>query len=689
MLKKGKILIELLVLFLVVDFSAELVLAFVSYKTAENNLKTEITNALYAIASRQISQFNEEIDLKTRQAENLALVPTVMESFEKPALRNDLLFYQKTFGFTGLSLLKPNGQVIYSSQRADLENKYLKDDSIHRNSEMWAVFERTNTILQTEISDFVFLEKKGLAWIATPVFKNKKFIGVLIGEIDNQDFTESCQNYTGLGQTGQTSLWVRKSDQVILMNDRRGKPNTVFWQISFEKIPTYLQKALQGEFGQGFVNNVENIENLALWSYVPALRGAIVVEIEKVEILKPIEELRWKLTLIVLVTLLAVILAAFSLARHFSQPIIKLTRFAQEVAKGNLSLRVDIKHKNEIGVLADTFNEMAANLEQKTTELADYNAHLEEKIEERTQTIKEQNNAIQTQLEELQTSTEEMQQQTEEILAQRDALQEASAQLKQSNIEINKKNQDIMDSINYARRIQKGLLPTESVFAKNFAEEFIIYKPRDVVSGDFYWVHNSSEATVVIVADCTGHGVPGALMSMIGIQILNKIVVNFGIIMPEDILQELHRDMVRIIQTKEDTHSDAMDISICTIFNEEREFLFAGAMQSLCYVQKGELYQIKGNKMPIGSSKGNAIFQTHTIKYGQEPTWIYLFTDGYADQFGGKLDRRIMSKKLKELFLEINHLQAEDQKNYLENYLENWKGKQNQIDDITVLGFQI
>ncbi len=689
MLKKGKILIELLVLFLLVDFSAELVLAFVSYKTAENNLKTEITNALYAIASRQIGQFNEEIDLKTKQVENLALVPTVVESFEKTPLRNDLLFYRKTFGFTELTLLKPNGQVIYSSQRADLEKKYLKNDSIYQNSEMLAVFDRSNIILQTEISDFTFSEKKGIAWIATPVFKNRKFIGVLVGEFDNQRFTEACQNYTGLGKTGQTSLWVRKNDQVVLMNARRGKPNTVFWQIPFEKIPTYLQNALQGAFGQGFINNVENIENLALWSYVPALRGAIVVQIEKAEILEPITELRWKLTVIVLVTLLVVVLAAFSLARHFSQPIVKLTQFAQNVAKGDLSLRVDIKHKNEIGVLADTFNEMTANLEQKTTELADYNAHLEEKIEERTHTIKEKNLEIQAQLEELQTSTEEMQQQTEEILAQRDALEEISAQLKQSNQDINKKNQDIMDSINYAKRIQKGLLPPESLFEKNFNQEFIIYKPRDVVSGDFYWINNTSEATVVIVADCTGHGVPGALMSMIGIQILSKIVVNFGIIMPEDILQELHHDMVKIIQTKEDNHADAMDISVCTIFADEKKFLFAGAMQSLCYVQKGELKQIKGDKMPIGSAKKTTVFQTHTIQYGQEPTWIYLFTDGYADQFGGKLDRRIMTKKLKELFLEISLLEAKEQKKYLENYFETWQGQQNQIDDVTILGFQV
>lgn len=689
MLKKGKILIELLVLFLLVDFSAELVLAFVSYKTAENNLQTEITNSLYAIASRQISQFKAEIDEKSYQAENLALVPTVVRSFDNPPLRTDLLFYQKTFGFTGLSLLKPDGQVIYSSRRADLENKYLKDDSIDRNSEMLGVFERTNTMLQTEISDFVFFGKTGIAWVATPVLKNRKLIGILVAEFDNQHFTEACKDYTGLGKTGQTLLWVRQGDQVILLNNRRGKPNTAFSKIPFQKAPFYLQNALQGGFGQGFIKSTENIDNLAVWSYVPALRGAIVVKIEKAEILEPITELRWKLTIIVLITLLVVVLAAFSLARHFSRPIVKLTHFAQEVAKGNLALRIDIKHKNEIGVLADTFNEMTANLAQKTTELAEHNTHLERKVEERTLTIKEQNNEIQAQLEELQTSTEEMQQQTEEILAQRDALEEASAQLKQSNQDINKKNQDIMDSINYAKRIQKGLLPPESVFAKSFAQEFIIYKPRDVVSGDFYWIHNTSEATVVIVADCTGHGVPGALMSMIGIQILSKIVVNFGIIMPEDILQELHRDMVKIIQTKEDNHADAMDISVCTIFPVKKKFLFAGAMQSFCYVQKGELHQIKGDKTPIGSLKESTVFQTHTINCGQEPTWVYLYTDGYADQFGGKLDRRIMTKKLKELFLEIHALPAEEQKNYLENYFEIWKAQRNQIDDVTVLGFQI
>jgi len=682
MKRKGKILIQLLVLMLLIDFTAETVLAWISYKSAEQNLANQISNSLSAIASRQIDYFNQEINQKIVDIEALASIPQIVQVFSKNYIdASQLGFYQNAFHFQNLILVKNDGTILYDTQKKEAQNQALR--SYYQNTDWIELLERTQMVLQTEVSDIK--AEQNFITLASPVYENKKLLGFIIAQFDNARIIKVCQNYIGLGKTGQTLLWANFEQKVGLITPLRNNANKKNVQIPFSKIPIYLQEALKGQFGQGLQTDFWGKEVWAFWAYVPILRAAIEVKIEKDEVFEPVKELQLKLLSIVTLTLFFVVLSAISLANYFTKPIIKLTKLVQEVRNGKLDQQIYIKRNNEIGILADNFNEMTQSLHQKTQELNDYNAHLEQRVAQRTEELNLQKQKLQEHVEELQIITEELQQQTEEVLAQRDALENSTHLLNTSNNEIQKKNKDILASIAYAQRIQGGLLPKENTFAEAFSEYFIIYKPRDIVSGDFYWVHNAFDATVLICADCTGHGVPGALMSMIGIQVINKIVINFGIVMPEDILQELHYDLTKIVR-KSNEQSDTMDISVCTIFFDQKVVYFAGAMQSLCYIQNNELYQLKGNKIPIGLNEESAEYTPHQISFANSQTWLYLFSDGYADQFGGKNDRRIMSKKLKELFLQNHQLHAQDQKNILENFFDTWKANQDQIDDVTVLG---
>lgn len=263
--------------------------------------------------------------------------------------------------------------------------------------------------------------------------------------------------------------------------------------------------------------------------------------------------------------------------------------------------------------------------------------------------------------------------------------------------EIEKKNEDITASINYAKTIQSAMLPTKEEIAKFLPEHFILFKPRDIVSGDFYWFqHIGEDLLVIAAADCTGHGVPGAFMSMIGNDLLNDIVMARGIIKPDQILYELHKGVRYALKQEDNKNHDGMDIAICTINTAHKKVLYAGAMNSLYYVQNNEnnepqLVEIKADKRPIGGHQAEAerIFKSHEISIEKETTF-YICSDGYADQFGGQEGRKFMTKKFRELLFSIHHLPLSEQHEVLNQTMTAWMGaKHRQIDDILVMGVRI
>jgi serine phosphatase RsbU (regulator of sigma subunit) len=268
-------------------------------------------------------------------------------------------------------------------------------------------------------------------------------------------------------------------------------------------------------------------------------------------------------------------------------------------------------------------------------------------------------------------------------------------------VTVNKKldlqNKNVKSSINYAKRIQEAMLPKKDMQQNVLKDSFILFKPRDVVSGDFYWfspVKNEKAAPTGSdlafgAIDCTGHGVPGAFMSMIGINSLNTIV-NRGITETNRILDALHHEIRSALQQDVTGNNDGMDAALC-IYRAERNALeFSGAKNPLVYIQNNEVFQVKGDIHPIGGSrtKNDHAFRKHEISI-QTPTVAYLFTDGFRDQFGGSENQKFMSKRFTRLLLEIHQLPMAEQKQKLETAFEEWKGKNEQTDDVLVIGVRL
>ncbi|MCS6824809.1 MAG: SpoIIE family protein phosphatase [Cytophagaceae bacterium] len=293
--------------------------------------------------------------------------------------------------------------------------------------------------------------------------------------------------------------------------------------------------------------------------------------------------------------------------------------------------------------------------------------------------------------------------------------QRAHAIIAAQNESITQQNINITNSINYAQRIQTAMLPQEKALHALIPDSFILFKPRDIVSGDFYWFYNvstrhnlneyapdddigieplpnSSESDRIIVAaaDCTGHGVPGALMSMIGYNLLN-VIANKRIYDADVILRELHKSIRFALQQYKNDNQDGMDIALCVIDKKNKQLHFAGAKNPIIYIQEGTLHYIKGDKHPIGGSQGEVrrTYTKHTIAL-DKPTYVYLFSDGYIDQFGGPEKTKFMIKNFKEKLLQIHQLPFYQQKSILDKTIEDWKGQhEKQIDDILVLGLKV
>ena len=265
---------------------------------------------------------------------------------------------------------------------------------------------------------------------------------------------------------------------------------------------------------------------------------------------------------------------------------------------------------------------------------------------------------------------------------------------RKSNILLATQKKQITDSIVYAERIQRALFPRKKDLDTFLGEYFIFYKPLHIVSGDFYWIKKiktlKTNFIVVAVADCTGHGVPGAFMSMLGISFLNEIVLHENILQPNDILKEL-RNFVKysLKQTgKENESKDGMDIAIYTINTEKNTLEFSGAYNPLYIIRDSKLIEIKPDRQPIAIYVKEKDFTNHKFQL-QKNDCLYTFSDGFMDQFGGKNDEKFMKKRFKELIRTIAHKPMQEQKNILNQTYTDWKKNREQIDDVLVIGVKI
>ena len=296
---------------------------------------------------------------------------------------------------------------------------------------------------------------------------------------------------------------------------------------------------------------------------------------------------------------------------------------------------------------------------------------LEQKVEERTFELQEANVELKSLNDELHTTITKVQE--------------------QSGI-IESKNKSITDSLNYAKRIQQSIISKSDQACSKMNETFILFKPRDIVSGDFYWFHCNEEEEYLIAAvvDCTGHGVPGAFMSLIGDSLLNQIIIDKAYTEPSEILTQMNLGVQRAMKIEGSNRRDGMDMAITLIDKKNKVVKYAGAKSPMVYIYNNELTYYKGSTHTIGGGtvKTDKTFVTHTMAI-QPGAQLYMFSDGFPDQFGGSKNRKYLIKRFREFLFSIHNSSLSDQRECLKHELNNWKDKNKQTDDILVVGIKI
>jgi serine phosphatase RsbU (regulator of sigma subunit) len=267
-------------------------------------------------------------------------------------------------------------------------------------------------------------------------------------------------------------------------------------------------------------------------------------------------------------------------------------------------------------------------------------------------------------------------------------------QLELQKKKVEERNKDILDSINYAKRIQDAIFPPQELVKELIPESFVLFKPKDIISGDFYWVEKLQNKIFIAAVDCTGHGVPGALLSIVGYNLLSKSINEHNHIKPAEILNELSNGIYKTLrQTGEDAGvKDTMDIALCSIDKSTGSLEFSGAYNSLYHVRNKHLTEIPADRFPIGVFLNGELrkFTNHQMQL-KNGDIIYLFSDGYADQFGGPKGKKLKYKQLQKLLVSMQGLSMNDQKNILDSFIEEWKGQtlEEQTDDILIIGIKI
>ncbi|MCE3280569.1 MAG: protein serine/threonine phosphatase [Bacteroidetes bacterium] len=263
--------------------------------------------------------------------------------------------------------------------------------------------------------------------------------------------------------------------------------------------------------------------------------------------------------------------------------------------------------------------------------------------------------------------------------------------LKQKNEMIGEKNKNITDSINYAKRLQNAILPSNDVIDSILPEHFLLYQPKDIVSGDFYWVSGHGNKFVVAAIDCTGHGVPGALLSIVGHNAIAKTVNEMNITKPNDILISMNSIIKKILH--QDANSDirdGMDMALCTFDKATNTLEYSGANNPIYIITEGQMKVVKATKLTIGSIQEEVKYlpEHHSIPL-KKGDCFYIFSDGYADQFGGADNKKFKTSRMQDLLLSINNKPMPEQKTLIHKAFADWKGNNEQVDDVLVIGIRV
>lgn len=377
-----------------------------------------------------------------------------------------------------------------------------------------------------------------------------------------------------------------------------------------------------------------------------------------------------------LVTILTLLIVGLFILRP---TVIRVNRYVQELTT----------QKQELEILNQDLQNSEREIRLKTEELRASEEETRQSLEELA-TI---NESLKKTSDELRQKNDVLENATEVLDQKNRLIRRNNEQLKEQSQQLEEKNKNITQSIRYAKRIQDAIIPPANLLIEHFQQAFLLFIPRDIVSGDFYWFYQIGNKKVLIVADCTGHGVPGALMTMIGNSLLNEIVNSTQETNPAKILESLDQKLIDTLQKRNDDSKpihDGMDMAVITIDESKYEIEFASAHNPLYYVRQKEMNRIKGSRFPVGGTqyRSEKIFELHKLK--AEPGDVYyLFTDGFQDQQGEEDRRKYMTKRFRNYLAEISHLPMPEQKEKLRTEFENWKGNMDQTDDVLVVGIRV
>ena len=514
------------------------------------------------------------------------------------------------------------------------------------------------------------------AFIASPIYENDKKIGVLIFQlpidrINNIMTNKQAWAKVGLGKTGETYI---VGDDFTLRNQSRfliedstnyfkmiadiGTPKLIISEIKNFNSAIGLQEvktdgtksAVSGETDAKIFDDYRGVSVLSAYRplNIKGMRWVIMSEIDVEEAFTPVYQLRKFIIIGFAFLVLLVIATSYGISHGMTKPIKLLTHDAREIAKGNMEVEITIKRKDEIGILALSFKKMQISIKNLIGDLKHINANLEQKVIERTVDLNHQKEMVE------------------------------------------EKNKEIVDSINYALRLQRAILPTTSRVKEALPDSFVLFKPKDIVSGDFYWMHEQGDNVLIAAVDCTGHGVPGAMVSVVGANSLDRCVKEFKLKDPASILDKLCDMVIETFDSGEDEVKDGMDITLCSVNLKTRKIKFAGAHNPLWIVKHSnlEVEEYKADKQPIGKFDYRKDFTSNEIQL-EKGDCIYLFSDGYADQFGGPGGKKFKYKTLMHVLQTIHAKPMIDQHDILNTEFETWKGGLEQIDDVCVIGIRV
>ncbi len=358
--------------------------------------------------------------------------------------------------------------------------------------------------------------------------------------------------------------------------------------------------------------------------------------------------------------------------------------------------RIRRRLKSRLFRLLEQYNSRIQDLEKEISRLnyiiADYKRRL--KLVGKDTEINIQNvdvNELMLEKQQLEREREHLKEKTKRLWEQSLAIHKEKERIDRLRREIEARHREMVDSVNYALRIQTALLPKPDYLQQVLREYFVLWMPKQIVSGDFYWVKKVRNRLFIVASDCTGHGVPGAFMSLLGISFLEQIIGTNPMLQAHEVLEELRRMVIQALQQTEKSETkDGMDMALLIVNTDTLDVQFAGANNPVYVYRNGELIDLKPVKNPIGIYFRQKPFQKIDIKATHDDVF-YLFSDGFADQFNGQTGRKMTKKRFREILLKLNHDQipVQDQGEALKQIILEWKGDSRQVDDIMVVGVRL